>query len=184
MVETFGTLSPHLEISMTALFPPQRNLPEYSDHSIVFLGGSIEMGKAEDWQKRITQAIEAIDPNILVCNPRRPDWDSTWEQRADNPNFAEQVHWELDHLQRANVVVFYFQPNTMSPITLMELGHTLADNKLSQDTLNNPNQTIVVCCPDGFWRKGNVDIICQRYGIEVHNTLEDMEQRLKDVFQS
>lgn len=166
---------------MTTLFPPHRNLPEHPAHPIVFLGGSIEMGKAEDWQQRITQTIEAINTNILVCNPRRPDWDSAWEQRADNIHFSEQVHWELDHLQRANVAVFYFQPHTMSPITLMELGHTLADNKLLQATLNHPNQTIVVCCPDGFWRKGNVEIICQRYGVDVYNTLEEMEDRLKDV---
>lgn len=181
MVGVFVTLTAHLEVPMTALFPPQRNLPEHPTHPIVFLGGSIEMGKAEDWQTRITQTINDIDPNILVCNPRRPDWDSSWEQRADNPNFAEQVHWELDHLQRANVAVFYFQPDTMSPITLMELGHTLADNKLAQDSLSHPNQTIIVCCPDGFWRKGNVEIICQRYGIEVCNTLEEMEQQLKTV---
>lgn len=180
----FVTLHPLLENPMTALFPPQRNLAEHPNYPVVFLGGSIEMGKAEDWQQRITQTIETIDSNILVCNPRRPDWDSSWEQRADNPNFAEQVHWELDHLQRANVVVFYFQPDTMSPITLMELGHTLADNKLSQDTLSNPNQKIVVCCPDGFWRKGNVEIICQRYGIDVHNTLEELEQRLTEMLTS
>ena len=24
---------------------------------------------------------------------------------------------------------------------------------------------LIVCCPDGFWRQGNVDIVCVRYGI-------------------
>lgn len=166
---------------MPILYPPHHNLPEYPNHVVVFLGGSIEMGKAEDWQQRLTEDIAQISEDILVCNPRRLDWDASWEQRASNTHFAEQVNWELDHLQRANVVVFYFQPDTLSPITLMELGHTLADNKMGQARVDNPDQTIVVCCPDGFWRKGNVEIICQRYGVEVLNTFDELQREVQAV---
>lgn len=24
---------------------------------------------------------------------------------------------------------------------------------------------LIVCCPDGFYRKGNIDIVCERYKI-------------------
>lgn len=27
-------------------------------------------------------------------------------------------------------------------------------------------EKVIVICPDGFWRKGNVDIVCERFGIK------------------
>ncbi len=55
----------------------------------------------------------------------------------------------------------YFDPNTKSPISLLELGLYAASDKLT------------VCCPEGFWRKGNVDIVCERYGVEQVDTIEE-----------
>ena len=92
----------------------------HSDDRIVFLAGSIEMGTAEKWQDKVVTAL--ADINTIVLNPRRDDFDPKASQEADNPYFAEQVNWELDALEVADVLVFYFDPNTKSPITLMELG--------------------------------------------------------------
>ena len=122
----------------------------------VFLAGSIEMGAAENWQERLTAALEPYD--VTVLNPRRDDWDSTWEQKIDNPQFNEQVTWELSALEDSDLVVFYFDPSTKSPITLLELG-------LFGPTAEDSETTTIVCCPEGFWRKGNVDIVCDRYDI-------------------
>ena len=33
---------------------------------------------------------------------------------------------------------------------------------------------IVVCCADGFWRSGNVDIVCQRYGVPLVKSFEEL----------
>lgn len=153
---------------MTQLFSPDRSLPTGS-FPVVFLAGSIEMGKAIDWQSEISLSLEAISPLVWLCNPRRLQWDSSWVQSIHNPLFKEQVDWELDHLDRADLAVFYFQPDTLSPITLMELGHRLASQDVRQKT--------IVACPDGFWRKGNVEILCARYGIEVLNSLEDLKEK-------
>lgn len=117
----------------------------------VFLGGSIEMGSAENWQKMVEDAL--VDLPIILYNPRRDDWNASWEQRADNPPFREQVEWELNALEQASIIILYFQPGTKSPISLLELGLFASSNKL------------VVLCPDGFWRKGNVDIVCERYNV-------------------
>lgn len=145
---------------MPTLYPPNR-----LDHHprSIFLAGSIEMGKARDWQQEI---IDVVPTDVWVFNPRRPQWDSSWEQSISNPIFAEQVNWELDHLETASLAVFYFQPNTMSPITLMELTHRLATQ--------NDTQRILVCCPDGFWRKGNIEVVCARYNIELLHNWEDL----------
>lgn len=139
----------------------------------VFLGGSIEMGKAIDWQTQIAKALASSD--ILILNPRRDNWDSSWKQSIDTPQFREQVEWELDALDAADFVVFYFDPNTKSPITLMELGLHAAGNP----------EKVIVCCPEGFWRKGNVDIVCRRYGVAQVDTVvalaDAVLSRLKKV---
>lgn len=134
--------------------------------SAVFLAGSIEMGKAENWQAKFTKAMEEY--NVRILNPRRDDWDSSWEQKKDNPKFREQVEWELNALERAHLIVMYFDPSTQSPISLMELGLHAESGKL------------LVCCPEGFWRKGNVDIVCEKYGIEQFDTLEEVIERVQN----
>ncbi|GAB4577836.1 MAG: hypothetical protein Fur0022_05680 [Anaerolineales bacterium] len=124
----------------------------------IFLAGSIEMGTAEDWQTRLEQRLSSYD--ILIFNPRRDHWDPSWAQTPDNPPFREQVEWELAALERATLIVMYLDPATKSPVSLLELG------------LFGRSGKMVVCCPAGFWRKGNVDIVCERYGIEQVEALE------------
>jgi hypothetical protein len=132
----------------------------------VFLAGSIEMGAAKKWQEDIVDKLglhvlaynevsESLEPDVVFLNPRREDWDSTWDQESDQ--FNEQVLWELNMLYRADVIVVYFDPNTKSPISLLELGLFASSKKL------------IVCCPDGFWRKGNVRIVCELYNIPLFN---------------
>jgi hypothetical protein len=132
----------------------------------VFLAGSIEMGKAEDWQSMIPGLFKNRG-NLTFFNPRRDDWDSSWEQKESNPEFNKQVNWELDHLEKADLIFMYFSPETTSPISLLELG------------LYADSDKIIVCCPDGFYRKGNVDIVCAVYDIPVYNTLDAAIGRLR-----
>lgn len=127
----------------------------------VFLGGSIEMGKAEDWQT--TAAEKIVKRGYVVFNPRRDDWDSSWEQSIENPKFVEQVEWELGAMEIADIILFYFQPETLSPISLLELGLAPA----------RPFCDIGVVCPEGFWRKGNIDIVCRWYGIPQFETIDE-----------
>lgn len=124
----------------------------------IFLAGSIEMGNAENWQEELTKYFER-DFNIF--NPRRDDWDSSWKQSIDNPQFYEQVNWELNALDKADLIIMYFDPNTKSPISLLELGLYATSKKLH------------VICPEGFWRKGNVDIICKKYDIPLYETINE-----------
>ncbi len=134
------------------------------DHPTIFLAGSIEMGAAEEWQAAVIAGLKGVGGTIL--NPRRDDWDSSWEQTKDNPQFHEQVTWELDALTQADIIALYLSPGTQSPISLLELGLFCA-------------KTMIVCCPEGFWRKGNVDIVCDRMQIEQVDTLEELIKTLK-----
>jgi hypothetical protein len=126
----------------------------------VFLAGSIDLGLAEDWQKRFEQALADLD--IVVLNPRRDAWDATWEQSIQNPNFRGQVEWELEGHERADVIAFYFAPATKAPVTLLELGLAARTGKA------------VVCCPEGFWRRGNVEVVCARYGMAMVEGLGEL----------
>ncbi|MBK9260514.1 MAG: nucleoside 2-deoxyribosyltransferase domain-containing protein [Polyangiaceae bacterium] len=149
---------------MKELRPPDR-LDVDADKPRIFLAGSIEMGKAVDWQSVVTDTLRDMD--IVVLNPRREAWDSTWPQSADFPPFREQVEWELDALEKADLILFYFAPETKSPITLLELGL-------------NVRRNVIVCCPEGYWRKGNVDVVCRRYGIPQVPTLEALIERVRE----
>lgn len=125
----------------------------------VFLAGSIEMGKATDWQNQIERAL--IDFDVTLFNPRRNNWNSKWEQTEKNDDFNYQVNWELNRLDSTDIVFMNFLPDTKSPISLLELGAYAKTKKM------------IVCCPPGFWRKGNVDIFCNRNGISVYSEFDD-----------
>ena len=127
-------------------------IPNVKTNTKIFLGGSIEMGKAIDWQRELIERLK--DEMITFLNPRRSDWDSSWTQEITNPQFKEQVEWELNGLDMADIIVMVFDPNTKSPISLLELG------------LHASSKKMVVICPEGFWRKGNVDIVCEKHNIK------------------
>ena len=132
---------------------------------ILFLAGSIEMGQASNWQDEVEKLL--ANTGWVILNPRRDDWDSSWIQSKDNPKFREQVEWELNGLEAAQKVLMYFDPATKSPVSLFELGLFA----------QAPHKMIVVC-PEGFWRKGNVDIVCERYGIRQFSNLEEASKEL------
>lgn len=147
--------------------------PPYSTNTSssirVFLAGSIEMGKAERWQDEVISLIngsnleEEIRQKLVIFNPRRDDWDSSWKQTYEDPQFYQQVNWELNNLEKATHILYYFANDTLSPISLLELG------KFYQDT----SKTIVVVVGSNYQRKGNVDIFCDRYNITVAESLRD-----------
>ena len=130
-----------------------------TEDRLIFLAGSIEMGTAEKWQDKIASALKKYD--ITLLNPRRDDWDSSWKQDISNNKFREQVEWELKAQEQSDLILMYFDPNTKSPITLLELGLF-------------SEQPLIVCCPEGFWRKGNVDIVCKRYDIKTVKNLDEL----------
>jgi hypothetical protein len=69
----------------------------------VFAAGTIDNGTAIDWQDKFADLLSPMS-NFLVLNPRRDDWDWSWEQDIKNPQFREQVRWELKGMEVANVV--------------------------------------------------------------------------------
>ena len=152
--------------------------PQYykKDRFTIFLGGSIEMGNCEDWQSKLTEDLSEQD--IIILNPRRDDFDASQKQSIDNQYFNTQVNWELDGLMRSDLIIMYLLPNTMSPISLLEIGLYTDINSINNDKL-------IICCPEGFWRKGNIEIVSKRFGIKLvtdyFSLLNEVLQKINNV---
>lgn len=150
---------------MKTIRPDSPDQQPLASAPVLFLAGSIDEGRAEQWQ---SEAIAALsDLNVTILNPRRDHWNASLRQSEDEPDFVAQVDWELDGIALADVVLFHFSPSGPAPISLLELG--IAQGK-----------TIVVSCPQGYWRRGNVERLCKRAGGmcsptagKVHESLED-----------
>ena len=113
-----------------------------------------------DWQADFIQSI--ADLNVEILNPRRADWNPAWKPELSDPNFSQQVYWELDALESSDIIVMYFAPGTQSPISLLELGLYARTGRL------------IVYCPEGFWRKGNVDAVADKYNIKTVSSLAEL----------
>jgi hypothetical protein len=142
--------------------PPQNIALRNRAKKSIFLAGSIEMGAAEKWQESLGDWL--LEKNYNVFNPRREDWDSSWIQTYESPQFSQQVKWELNALEKSDIIIMYLDPNTKSPISLLELG------------LHANSKKLWVVCPDGFWRKGNVEVVCSLYDIPLFNSLDELKK--------
>jgi len=133
----------------------------------VFTAGSIEMGKAVNWQPLMATLLNRLP--ITMCNPRKGKWDQSITQQAKDEFFKQQVVWELEALEQADVICFFFDVRTMSPVSLLELGRWMDSDK------------IVVCCGEKYWKSGNVHIMCERYGVTCVETFEELVPEVEKI---
>lgn len=124
----------------------------------IFLSGSID-SKSPSWRDTLSSALS--DLPVTILNPVRKDWDSSWIESMDSPPFAEQVNWELEGMKNADVVAFYFGAYSQAPIALLELGLHAASGRC------------VVACPKDYWKRGNVQAVCELHGVIM---LEDVNE--------
>jgi hypothetical protein len=139
--------------------PPHR--PTIIQPSII-LYGSIAQNATVDWRNSL--ALSLSDLPVAILNPHRDDWDSSWVEDISCHKFKEQVEWEMDHAKIADVIAFHFAPDTLAPVSLLELGMYAETGKA------------IVCCHPEFKKKGNVQIVCARYGIELVERMEELER--------
>ncbi|KAF1733294.1 hypothetical protein CRV24_007193 [Beauveria bassiana] len=127
----------------------------------VFFAGTTSKVDSTDWRDTLAALLSAHP--ITIYNPYRADWDSTWREDVDFAPYREQVEWELDKQEKADTVIVYFHPATQAPISLIEFGLSA----------RIPGKMIVLC-PEGYWKRGNVQIVCQKYGIEMVRSIEEL----------
>jgi Nucleoside 2-deoxyribosyltransferase like len=155
-----------MKIAIEIKAPNKYNI---KDRYSLFLAGAIDSGSARPWQNEVARKLD--DLRIYILNPRRDDWDSNWVQSADNPKFREQVEWELNAQDAVDMVLFVFTKESKAPITFLELG------------LFGPTKDAIVCAEEGFYRQGNLDIVCKRYGIPIYHNLDETIMDLRKLLE-
>jgi hypothetical protein len=141
------------------------SIEEGKDDFAIFLAGSVEEDAGGNWRAEIAKELAGSGGCLL--DPLRTDWDASWKTEVSDPQFNEQTTWELDALERADLIIFYFAAGTKAAVSMLELGLFAKSGK------------VLVCCPDGFWKKGNIDIVCKRYNVKQVNTLKEIIQYIK-----
>ena len=147
-------------------YPPQNIALRNRSKKSIFLAGSIgdndpATNTCDNWQESLAEWL--LIKNYNVFNPRRTDWDSNWIQSYENPQFSQQVKWELNSLDKSDIIIMYLDPSTKSPISLLELG------------LHANSKKLYVICPVEFYRRGNVEMVCSLYDIPLFNLIDDFK---------
>lgn len=132
--------------------------PEKSDLFRAFLAGAIDMGKAVDWQSHVIKRFEESDAFELF-NPRRA---------ADfTPDMLdEQIRWELRALDVSDIVFMWFPKDALAPIALFESGLYWKSGKL------------LVGAEQGFYRRRNLEITAEYYGLKLYDNIDYMVNEL------
>lgn len=167
---------------------------EYDKDSFkIFLAGTIDNGESEDWQSKLIWklalytcsndneidlgsgydfSLGAEDNNdIIVFNPRRDNWNKSFTEKQ----LEEQIKWEQDHLDEADLIIMYLADNSKSPISLLELG------------LYGPDGKMIVFCTENFYRATNVKLTCWKYLIpliqstDINNAAKEIEKIYNDI---
>lgn len=156
-------LLPQLQI-LTPNSPPE----EQPIHpTSIFLAGPTEIPWRDVFLSLLTSTAATLPNGLTVYNPFQPNWDSTWrEDYATDPKFRAQTDWEMERMDSATVVVVYFDERSKAPVSLLELGLVARSGRA------------VVGCQQGFWKRGNVQAVCERLGVPL---VEDMDGLVKMV---
>ena len=129
--------------------PPLKKIHslDYTRHRVYFSGAMT----GEDWQSKFTTKLE--DLRVDVFCPRYP---SSHTVPAPDGLFE----WEIDHMSIANVIAFNFISNEDCSSALIALGMYARTDR------------IIVCCDDEFYKKGDIDALCDREDIPQVDSLD------------
>jgi hypothetical protein len=94
-------------------------------------------GEGTSWRAHVIAALAGAPVTI-------------WDPDGDDP---DAIAWELAAAEQADRVLVYLDPAARSPSALVTLALLARTGRA------------VVCCPEGFWRKGHVELVCRVYGV-------------------
>lgn len=92
---------------------------------------------------------------MLACLDNPEHWDASRPGEMDY-----QVRWELDHLDKADMIIMYILGTSKSPISLLEMG------------LHAKRDKMHVICKKNFYRYNNVRITCEYYDVPLYDDLD------------
>lgn len=126
----------------------------------IFLAGAIDMGAAVDWQAWVIEQLLTVD-GLTVLNPRRANFTPD--------TLDEQIRWELEALEAVDTIFMWFPKDAKAPISFFEAGLYWRSRKF------------LIGAEIGFYRRRNLEITGERYGVNIHSSLETMVHSLLDT---
>ena len=85
----------------------------------IFLAGGLF--NCPDWQATATELFARSGKDLTIINPRRDNFTPDMHR--------EQVLWETEKLEQADLVLFWFPHETLCPMTLYEFGWLVNSDK-------------------------------------------------------
>ncbi|UPK97033.1 hypothetical protein LCI18_007968 [Fusarium solani-melongenae] len=143
------------------IMAPTRPTADDQKNTSIFLAGTTSATGEPDWRETLTQALS--DHAVTIFNPKRDDWDSTWKEDFSDKRWEEQIWWELDMQEAADIIVLFFHGATAAPISLLELGLAVKSGRA------------IVCVMDDYSKRGNVEAVCRRYRARLTRTEEQLK---------
>lgn len=138
--------------------------PWYPTTSI-FLAGATNVA----WRETFLAGLRGLHstgetpyPSTTVYDPFQPNWTADWKEDLGDGRFKRQLEWELEKQDNAAIVAVFFDGRSQSPVSLLEFGLCARSGKA------------VVGCDRGFWKRGNVQAVCQRYGVPMADDLNGL----------
>lgn len=133
------------------IFTSNNELP-IKEKQCIFLAGSMDFNRPDNWRK---QTIHKLS-NYNFFDPTNKNHDSLNEIQM-----KKHIEWELDALLMADKIILNFLPNSLSPISLVELGLYMSSQKLT------------VICPKEFYKSKYVYTLCEKYNTPVFLKIEE-----------
>ncbi|TLD08582.1 uncharacterized protein PgNI_07160 [Pyricularia grisea] len=145
------------------LHATQRNV--FGFQRIVYLAGSMPVTGTADWREALVGSLAHVP--VTWVDPTRPEWDESWREDDDHGPFREHVKWEIEMKDRADLVIVHFGASSRPSDGLLELG-----------ILAGSRRRCKVVCESGYQKRGDVVMLCQRYQIDVFNTVDALARKL------
>jgi len=136
--------------------------PEIELMPHIFVAGGIS--NTANWQNSMIELLS--DEGVVTYNPRREHY-STLEPKL----LVEQITWEYENLQKADMILFWFSNQTLCPITLYELGRWG----------NSSHKTIFVGIEPGYLRQQDVEIQTKlaRPDVNIKYSVKELASEIK-----
>lgn len=133
------------------LLPVKEGNKEY-----LFLAGSMDLERGSTWRSFLIMKL-SDNENFHFLDPTNKNHDILTDGEME-----AHVGWELQAMKMSDRIVLNFLTDSLSPISLIELGMYVASNKM------------VVVCPLEFYKRKYIETLCNTYQTPIVSSLDEV----------
>ena len=122
----------------------------------IFLAGSIDNSK-NNWRNYQMKKFKYYS----YFDPTNYNFSS-----LNNQEMINHINWEFTAMEKADIILLNLLPNSLSPISLVELGLYVSSKK------------IIIVCPKEFYKSTYVYALCKKYNSIIFEKLEEVTEEI------